>query len=126
MATSLAIVRTRSLRKWGFHRAGERRFPAAARHCCSTFSGLAAVVGGVLGYLLIGSFEQGLPYLLVLASSSFIYVSVADLLPQLQQRPAWRETLAQVAWLAAALSVAFGISQLLHIWRSLTLACVAR
>jgi zinc and cadmium transporter len=39
---------------------------------------------------------------------------VADLLPQLQQRLAWRETLAQVAWLAVGLGVAFGVSALLH------------
>jgi zinc and cadmium transporter len=50
----------------------------------------------------------------VLASSSFIYISVADLLPQLQQRLAWRETLAQVAWLAVGLGVALAVSQLLH------------
>jgi len=55
-----------------------------------------------------------LPYLLVLASSSFIYISVADLLPQLQQRLAWRDTFAQVAWLAVGLGVAFAVSQLLH------------
>ncbi|MCA4409201.1 ZIP family metal transporter, partial [Acinetobacter baumannii] len=60
----------------------------------NALSGMAAVLGGVLGYLLIGGFEGALPYLLVLASSSFIYISVADLLPQLQQRLAWRETLA--------------------------------
>jgi zinc and cadmium transporter len=80
----------------------------------NAISGMAAVVGGVLGYYLIGSFESALPYLLVLASSSFIYISVADLLPQLQQRLAWRETLAQVAWLAVGLGVALAVSQLLH------------
>jgi zinc and cadmium transporter len=80
----------------------------------NAISGMASVVGGVLGYFLIGSFEGVLPYLLVLASSSFIYISVADLLPQLQQRLAWRETLAQVAWLAVGLGAAFAVSQLLH------------
>jgi zinc and cadmium transporter len=80
----------------------------------NAISGMASVVGGVLGYFLIGSFEGVLPWLLVLASSSFIYISVADLLPQLQQRLAWRETLAQVAWLAVGLGVAFAVSKLLH------------
>ncbi len=80
----------------------------------NAISGMAAVGGGVLGYFLIGRFEGVLPYLLVLASSSFIYISVADLLPQLQQRLAWRETLAQVLWLAVGLGLAFGVSQLLH------------
>ena len=80
----------------------------------NAISGLSAVVGGVLGYALIGSFEHALPYLLVLASSSFIYISVADLLPQLQQRLAWRETAAQVLWLGVGLSVAWAVSSLLH------------
>jgi zinc and cadmium transporter len=69
----------------------------------NALSGTAAVAGGVLGYFLVGPWQAALPYLLVVASSSFIYVAVADLLPQLQQRLSWRETLAQVAWLAGGL-----------------------
>ena len=68
-------------------------------------SGAAAVAGGVLGYYLVGPFQNLLPYLLVAASSSFIYVAVADLLPQLQQRLSWRDTALQVAWLLAGLGV---------------------
>jgi zinc and cadmium transporter len=68
-------------------------------------SGLAAVAGGVLGYYLVGPFEGMLPYLLVVASSSFIYVAVADLLPQLQQRLALRDTLSQVLWLGGGLAL---------------------
>ena len=71
----------------------------------NALSGLAAVVGGVLAYYLIGPWAALLPYLLVVAASSFIYVAVADLLPQLQQRLSWRETLAQVAWLALGLVI---------------------
>ena len=69
----------------------------------NALSGLAAVAGGVLGFYLVGPWESLLPYLLVVASSSFIYVAVADLLPQLQQRLNWRETVTQVAWLGAGL-----------------------
>jgi zinc and cadmium transporter len=71
----------------------------------NAFSGLASVVGGVVGYYLVGPWHGLLPYLLVAASSSFIYVSVADLLPQMQQRLTWRETLAQVAWLSTGLGL---------------------
>jgi zinc and cadmium transporter len=71
----------------------------------NALSGLAAVAGGVFGYFLVGPWEALVPYLLVAASSSFIYVAVADLLPQLQRRLTWRETLAQVLWLGAGLSV---------------------
>jgi zinc and cadmium transporter len=71
----------------------------------NALSGLAAVAGGVLGYFLVGPWEAALPFLLVAASSSFIYVAVADLLPQLQQRLSWRQTLSQVAWLGAGLGL---------------------
>ena len=68
-------------------------------------SGLAAVVGGVVGYFIVGPWEALFPYLLVVASSSFIYVAVADLIPQLQHRLTLRETAAQLAWLAGGLLI---------------------
>ncbi len=68
-------------------------------------AGVAAVVGGVAGYLLVGPWKVLLPYLLVIASSSFVYVAVSDLLPRLQRRLSWHETLTQVAWLAAGLLI---------------------
>ena len=77
-------------------------------------SGLAAVAGGVLGYFVVGPWEQLFPYLLVVASSSFIYVAVADLIPQLQHRLPLRETLAQIAWLAVGLGITVMIVGSLH------------
>ena len=79
----------------------------------NALSGLAAVAGGVIGYFVVGPWESLFPYLLVIASSSFIYVAVADLIPQLQQRLNWRATLAQLAWLGAGLAiVVIAVSQL--------------
>lgn len=80
----------------------------------NALSGLAAVAGGVLGYFVVGPWEELFPYLLVVASSSFVYVAVADLLPQLQRRLPLRETLAQVAWIAAGLLVVAGATTALH------------
>jgi zinc and cadmium transporter len=76
-------------------------------------SGGAAVVGGVIGYFVVGPWEGLFPYLLVVASSSFIYVAVADLIPQLQHRLTLRETAVQLAWLAGGLLVVvLAVSQL--------------
>ena len=69
----------------------------------NALSGLASVAGGVLGYFIVGPWREWFPYLLVVAASSFVYIAVADLLPQLQRRLQWRDTLAQLAWLAAGL-----------------------
>ena len=71
----------------------------------NALSGLAAVLGGVVGYFVVGPWQEYFPYLLVVASSSFIYVAVADLLPQLQQRLTLKETLSQVLWLALGLAL---------------------
>ena len=76
-------------------------------------SGMAAVLGGVIGYFVVGPWEGLFPYLLVVASSSFIYVAVADLIPQLQHRLTLRETAAQLAWLTGGLLiVVLAVSQL--------------
>ncbi|HEX5373275.1 MAG TPA: ZIP family metal transporter, partial [Aquabacterium sp.] len=80
----------------------------------NALSGLAAVVGGVLGYVLIEPWQEYLPYLMVVAASSFIYVAVADLIPQLQKRLHWRETVAQIFWLGAGLLLIGSIVQVLH------------
>jgi zinc and cadmium transporter len=77
-------------------------------------SGLAAVLGGVLGYFVVGAWEPLFPYLLVVAASSFIYVAVADLIPQLQLRLSWRATLTQLLWLGAGLLIVLLATRALH------------
>jgi zinc and cadmium transporter len=71
----------------------------------NALSGMAAVLGGAVGYFVVGPWEALFPYLLVVASSSFIYVAVADLIPQLQHRLTLKETAAQLAWLTAGLMI---------------------
>jgi zinc and cadmium transporter len=80
----------------------------------NALSGLAAVVGGVLGYYVVGPLQAYFPYLLVVAASSFIYVAVADLIPQLQRPLPWRETLAQVSWIGIGLVLVMMARGTLH------------
>jgi zinc and cadmium transporter len=80
----------------------------------NALSGLAAVAGGVLGYFVVGPWEDLFPYLLVVAASSFIYVAVADLIPQLQQRMPLKDTAAQLAWLAAGMGIVIAVVGLAH------------
>jgi zinc and cadmium transporter len=80
----------------------------------NTLSGLAAVVGGVIGYFVVGPWQALFPYLLVVASSSFVYVAVADLLPQLQRRLPLRDTVSQLAWLAAGLALVVAARSFIH------------
>ena len=80
----------------------------------NALSGLASVVGGMVGYLVVGPWKELFPFLLVVAASSFIYVAVADLLPQLQQRLSLRETATQIAWLGLGLGLVLTAKTLLH------------
>ena len=68
-----------------------------------TLAGGVTAIGGLVGYLLVGALHEYLPYFLVVAASSFIYVALADLIPQLQKRLSPRETAAQVTWLFAGI-----------------------
>jgi zinc and cadmium transporter len=67
--------------------------------------GLAAVAGGIVGYFVVGPWQSLFPYLLVLASSSFVYVAVADLIPQLQHRLSPKATGLQLLWLAVGIGI---------------------
>jgi zinc and cadmium transporter len=79
-----------------------------------SLAGTVTALGGVLGYFLLSRFDGMLPYFLVAASSSFLYVSLADLIPQLQRRLGLRDTAAQVAWLLAGIALVTGVSGLAH------------
>jgi len=79
-----------------------------------SLAGTVTALGGVLGYFLLSRFDGLLPYFLVAASSSFLYVALADLIPQLQRRLGLRETAAQVAWLLSGIAMVTVVSALAH------------
>lgn len=61
---------------------------------------LMAIVGGLVGYLTLERGMEAIPYVLVFASSGFIYIAVSDLMPQMQRRATVRETIPQVLLIA--------------------------
>jgi zinc and cadmium transporter len=80
----------------------------------NALSGLASVAGGVVGYVAVQRMQGVFAYLLVVAASSFLYVAVADLLPQLQRRLPWRDTAAQVVWIAVGLGIVLAAGAFMH------------
>jgi zinc and cadmium transporter len=66
---------------------------------------MLAVAGGVLGYFTLGLATEWIPYVLVFASSGFIYIAVSDLMPQMQRRATLRETIPQVILVALGVAV---------------------
>jgi len=79
-----------------------------------SLAGAVTPLGGLVGWWLVDQLVAYLPYFLVVASSSFVYVALADLIPQLQKRLGARETLAQVAWLLVGIAMVSAVSVLAH------------
>lgn len=79
-----------------------------------TLAGTVTAIGGLAGYALLARLSDYLPYFLVVAGSSFIYVALADLIPQLQRRMSFVETLKQVAWLLAGMGLVMAVSHMSH------------
>ena len=76
-----------------------------------SLSGSVTAIGGMTGYILVGALQEYLPLFLVIAASSFIYVALADLIPQLQKRLSPSQTTAQVAWLFAGIAMVFALGE---------------
>ena len=79
-----------------------------------SLAGAITALGGLAGYALLEQLHGVLPYMLAIASSSFIYVALADLIPQLQKRLSSRETAAQIVWLLCGIGLVSAVSLLAH------------
>ena len=79
-----------------------------------SLAGAVTSLGGLAGYWLVDQLQEYLPYFLVVASSSFVYVALADLIPQLQKRLTARETVAQIGWLMAGIALVTLVSSFAH------------
>ncbi|MBV8619112.1 MAG: ZIP family metal transporter [Curvibacter sp.] len=79
-----------------------------------SLAGAVTALGGLVGYFLVARLEDWLPYFLTVAASSFVYVALADLIPQLQKRLSAGQTAAQVAWLATGIVLVTAVSLLAH------------
>ncbi len=79
-----------------------------------SLAGAVTSIGGLVGFWLVDQLQDYLPYFLVVASSSFIYVALADLIPQLQKRLNAAQTAAQIAWLLAGIGLVTLVSLAPH------------
>jgi zinc and cadmium transporter len=80
-----------------------------------SMAGTVTALGGLAGYHLLATVEQYLPIVLMLASSSFIYVALADLIPQLQKHHGARQTASQLVWLGLGVALIVAASANAHV-----------
>jgi zinc and cadmium transporter len=80
-------------------------FSRARAYAYNLICSLMAVIGGLLGYAMLGRATGWIPYVLVFASSGFIYIAVSDLMPQMQRRVTMRETIPQIVLIAVGIAL---------------------
>jgi zinc and cadmium transporter len=71
-------------------------FSRARAYVFNLLCSMLAVGGGLLGYYTLDKASGLIPYVLVFASSGFIYIAVSDLMPQMQRRATVRDTIPQL------------------------------
>ena len=85
----------------------------------SALSGATMVVGGLAAWLLLGTVQAYIPYVLAIAAASLIYVAVADLIPGLHRKTGFRDSLMQVIFIAlGSASIGAKCSTLIHARRA--------
>jgi zinc and cadmium transporter len=80
----------------------------------NSFSSLAAIIGGIVGYFALEKSQFLIPYILMLSASSFLYIALTDLFPMLQVRHHKYGNIRQVSYLSIGLVLTFTVSIFLH------------
>lgn len=78
------------------------------------FTSLCTALGGVIGYFLLQQAQDLVPYVLVIAASSFLYISVSDLIPQMHERGALSDAIPQLVLVGVGVAVIYGVTSFMH------------
>jgi zinc and cadmium transporter len=67
-------------------------------------SGLTTFAGGLLAWFLLRGAQNLIPYVLALSASSFIYIALADLIPQMHKKSRPGQSVSQLVLILAGIS----------------------
>lgn len=84
------------------------RHAGLAKHRAIAFAmaaSLCIVTGGVAGYAFLEHMAKWIPFVLVVAAANFVYISLSDLVPQMQRATRAVDVLSQAALIAAGVGV---------------------
>jgi zinc and cadmium transporter len=67
-------------------------------------SSLTSIAGGVVGYFVLGHALAALPFVLVISAACFVYIAIADLIPDLHRTQGARSASWQVALITTGIA----------------------
>jgi zinc and cadmium transporter len=77
-------------------------------------SGLSGIAGALLAYVTVEFLPSVKPYVLTVSSASLLYIAMSDLIPDLHRGQTDRNSIRQVALIAAGILTVLGFEQLAH------------
>jgi len=69
----------------------------------NALSSLTTLPGAIIAYYFLGSTMEAIPYILALSAASFIYIAIADLVPNLHRQVGLKPVLIQLVLLLAGI-----------------------
>ena len=78
------------------------------------FTSLCSALGGIIGYFVLQQAQDWVPYVLVVAASSFLYISVADLMPQMHERVSLADAVPQLLLVGVCVVLIYSVTTLMH------------
>jgi len=78
----------------------------------NALSGATMILGGMAGYFALANLQAAIPYVLVVAASSFIYIAIADLVPELHHHRRFKDAVSQLLLMLAGVVVVYLITGL--------------
>ncbi|RLA10752.1 MAG: ZIP family metal transporter [Gammaproteobacteria bacterium] len=69
----------------------------------NTLSSLATLPGAVIAYFFLSTSREAMPFILALSAASFIYIAVADLVPNLHRQVGLKPALIQIVLMLAGI-----------------------
>jgi len=87
-------------------------FPPRRAVWLNFLTALAAIAGGLSGYLFLSAIHQWVPYVLAVASGGIIYIAVADLMPELHRERRVRRVVAHTISMIGGIVIIFSFVQL--------------
>lgn len=78
----------------------------------NALSGATMMLGGLLGYFALANLQAVVPYVLVVAASSFVYIAIADLVPELHHHRRLKDAVGQLLLMLMGVVIVYLITGL--------------
>jgi len=73
----------------------------------NVLSGATAIVFGVAAFYTLDSLRSLIPFALAFSASSFLYIALADLIPEMHRKTSLKASLSQVLLIALGISIIY-------------------